>query len=197
MVGDESTLSPDSRKRMLLRVLENLRRALYCLHASNGIARGNPTYTAPQILPLAMDALHWHSVLLAAKAFDHHARAASFVKLQGLYPDIVEVSALARSFDLAQLEAFTAKLRKIRNRALAHDDLDDLDREQNVWGEHAITTGEFIACVEFAFDAANDMLEAEGGERLERLNYTGSDAEELARTANKLGLPQKWAQMLN
>ncbi len=192
----DETLSIDMRRRMLARVLENLRHALYCLQASNGIERGNPAYTSPQIFPLAKDALYWHSVLLAAKAFDHHARAASFLKLQDLYPEIAEAAARTRAFDPALLDAFADKLRKIRNRALAHDDLDELAREQNVWEAQAITTGEFVACVEFAFHATNDMLETETGERVELINYTGMDAEELARTANKLGLPQKWAQML-
>jgi hypothetical protein len=128
--------------------------------------------------------------------FDHHARAASFLKLQSLYPRIVEATAKARNFNVAELGAFAAKLRKIRNRALAHDDLDEMDREHTVWDEQVITNGEFIACVEFAFHATNDILETETGERMELLNYTGMDAEELARTANKLGLPQKWAQML-
>lgn len=194
---DEDTLSPELTQRVLKRVLENLQRALFCLNASNGIARGNPAYTSPQIFPLAMDALYGQSILLAAKAFDHHARAASFVKLQGLYPEIVDSAARTRAFDRTRLDAFAAKLRRIRNRALAHDDLDELGRDQSVWDSQAITTGEFIACVEFAFHAANDMLETETGERIELLNYTGMDAEELARMANKLGLPAKWAQMLN
>ncbi|CAN0156596.1 unnamed protein product, partial [Phaeothamnion confervicola] len=132
---------------------------------------------------LARDALYFQSILRAAKVFDHHPRALSFFKLRASRPDIVERIAAERSFDLGQLDAFAAKLRRIRNRALAHEDLDDISHERNVWDEHPITAGEFLGCVEFAFAALNEMLNVEFGQQVELLAYTGRDAEELARLA--------------
>lgn len=184
------------RRKMLLRVLDNLKRSIYALRACNGILRGNAEYAGPQIFPLANEALFTQSILRAAKAFDHHPRAASFFKLQSLRPDIIASAAKAQQFDLAQLTQFANKLRKIRNRALAHDDLADLQHDRDVWDEQDLSAGEFIACTEFAFAALNEMLNLEFGEKIELLAYDGADAEELARTANQLGLPRKWMNRL-
>lgn len=193
---DDDDIPRDLRRKVLLRVLDNLKRSIYALRACNGILRGNAEYSGPQIFPLANEALFTQSILRAAKAFDHHAQAASFFKLQNLAPDIIADAAKAHQFDLARLTAFATKLRKIRNRALAHDDLDDLRRDRDVWDEQEISTGEFIACTEFAFAALNEMLNLEFGEKIELLAYDGADAEELARTANQLGLPRKWMNRL-
>jgi hypothetical protein len=184
------------KAKLLRRLLENLRRSLYELQASNGIVRGGPSFSGPQIFPLAKDALYFQSIQRTAKVFDHHPRALSFFKLRDTRPDVVERIASDRSFDLSRLEAFAAKLRRIRNRALAHEDLDDISNDRNVWDEDPITAGEYIECVEFAFAALNAMLNAEFGQQVERLNYTGRDAEELARLAEDLKLPAKWAQQL-
>ena len=192
----DDALPRDLRRKMLLRVLDNLKRAIYDLRACNGILRGNPMYSGPQVFPLAKDALYMQSILRAAKAFDHHPQAASFIKLQSLRPDIVVDVAKAHQFDLARLTEFATKLRKIRNRALAHDDLADLRRDRDVWDEQELSAGEFIACTEFAFAALNEMFNLEFGEKVELLAYDGADAEELARTANQLGLPQKWMKRL-
>jgi hypothetical protein len=183
-------------RKVVRRVLENLRRSIYCLQASNGIARGNPTYTAPQIFPLAKDALFAQSILLAAKAFDHHPRAASFLMLRQLRPDIVEAVAGEGGFELARLEAFAAKLRRIRNRALAHDDIDDIVRNRDVWTEQELTAGELSACAGFAFGAANEILRVEFSETVVLLDYTGRDGEELARLATSMALPAKWADQI-
>jgi hypothetical protein len=183
-------------RKVLRRVLENLRRSIYFLQASNGIARGNPAYTGPQIFPLAKDALFAQSILRAAKAFDHHPRAASFFMLWDLRPDVVEAVASERDFDLARLEAFASKLRLIRNRALAHDDIDDIVRDRDVWKEQDLTAGEVSACAELAFAAANEILRVEIGETVELLDYTGRDAEELARLSNTMELPAKWAAQI-
>jgi AbiU2 len=193
---DERGSIDEHAREMLLRVLENLRRSLYELEAANGIIRGRPTFSDPQIFALAKDALYGQSLLRAARAFDHHPKAVSYFKLRELRPDIVRNVARDRSFDLLALEAFAHKLKKIRDRAIAHDDLDDLRGKRDVWSEHSITTGEFVACLEFAFDALNEILAAEFEDRVERQNYSGQDAEELARLAEKLGLSAKWAQML-
>jgi hypothetical protein len=189
-------LPPHVRRRLLVRVLENLRRSIYCLEASNGIVRGNPRYSSPQIFPLAREALFAESVLRAAKAFDHHPKAASYFMLRASRPDIVEAEAADQGFDLARLEAFSGKLRRIRNRALAHDDIDDLAQERDVWGEQDLTAGELSACTRFAFAALNAILNAEFGETVDLLDYDGADAEELARYSNDLSLPDKWAKRL-
>ena len=47
------------------------------------------------------------------------------------------------------------------------------------------------------FAALNEILNLEFGETVELLNYDGADAEELARTANKLDLPRKWMNRLH
>ncbi len=183
-------------RKLLLRLLENLRRCIYEFQASNGIVRGNPTYSGPQIFPLAKDALYFQSVMRAAKVFDHHPRAVSFFKLRDMRPDIVERIAEERGFDLRQLGAFASKLRSIRNRALAHEDIEDIRHGRNVWDEQPITTGEFLGCVEFAFAALNEMIDVAVGQRVELANYTGRDGEELARLAEELKLPAKWARQI-
>jgi hypothetical protein len=192
----EEPISREIYKKVLLRVLENLKRAIYEINASNGIARGNPSYTSPQIFPLARDALHLQAILHAAKAFDHHPRAASFFALFRTAPDFLEAVAAAQNFELKRLDDFADKLRKIRNRALAHDDLDDIRRDRDVWNEQDLSVGEFLSCAAFAFEASNTILENEFGERFDMLGYDGGDAEELARTANALGLPRKWSDRL-
>ncbi len=189
-------LPPPILRKVLRRVLENLRRSIYFLQACNGIIRGNPTYTGPQIFPLAKDALYAQSIQRAAKAFDHHPRAASFFMLQEQRPDVILEFAAKRQFDLASLEAFAGKLRQIRNRALAHDDIDDLVRDTDVWKEQDLLGGELSACTEFAFAALNEMLRLECGESVELLAYTGRDAEELAKLASSMDLPSKWADQL-
>ena len=185
-------LPPEVRRKALLRVLENLKRATYDLHACNGIVRGNPMYSGPQIFPLAREALYLQCILRTAKAFDHHPKAASFFMFRDLRPDVVEGTARERGFDLARLQEFAGKLRKIRNRALAHDDIDDIGRDRDVWEEQEIAGGELTACTEFAFAALNEILNREFGETVELLRYDGADAEELARIANAQGLHRKW-----
>lgn len=189
-------LPPEVRRKALLRVLENLKRAIYCYRASNGIVRGNPVYSGPQIFPLAREALYIQAILRTAKAFDHHPKATSYFMFQELRPDVIEETATERYFDLAQLEEFATKLRKIRNRALAHDDIDDICRDRDVWEEHEISGGELTACIEFAFAAMNEILNREFGETVELLNYDGADAEELARLANAQNLDRKWMTRL-
>ena len=195
MEPDEQ-VPPSLKRKLLRRLLENLRRSLYELQASNGIVRGDPSYSGPQFFPLAKDALYFQSVMRAAKVFDHHPRALSFFKIRDLRPDIVDRIAAERAFDTGQLDAFASKLRRIRNRALAHDDLDDIRHDRNVWDEQPITGGEFLSSLEFAFAALDEMLNAEFGERVELLNYTGRDAEELARLAEDMQLPEKWARQI-
>ena len=188
--------TPELRKRLLHRVLENLRRSIYDFQACNGILRGDPLYTGPQIFPLAKDALYTQSILRAARAFDHHPRAASYFMLQDLRPDIIARHAAETDFDLARLESFAKKLRHIRNRAIAHDDVDDLRHDRDVWQEQNLLAGELSACTQFAFSALNEMLNAEFGERVLLLNYDGSDAEELAKLTRELELHDKWAKRL-
>lgn len=195
--SSDDELPREVLQKVLVRVLENLRRALYCMQACNGIVRGAPTYSGPQIFPLAKDALYQQAILRAARAFDHHPRAASYFLPARLHADIVAEVATAKSFDLARIEPFAAKLRQIRNRALAHDDIDDLRRGRDVWTEQELLAGELIACTHFAFDALDEMLDRQFGERIQLLNYDGGDAEELARLANKLELPGKWAKRLD
>ncbi len=185
-------LPPDVRRKALLRVIENLKRAIYDRQACNGIVRGDPKYSGPQIFPLAREALYMQSILRTAKAFDHHPKAASFFMFRDLRPDVVEETARERDFDLARLQEFAGKLRKIRNRALAHDDIDDIRRDRDVWEEQEIAGGELTACTEFAFAALNEILNREFGETVELLNYDGADAEELARIANAQDLNRKW-----
>ena len=189
-------LDPELRRKALLRVLENLKRAIYDRQACNGIVRGNPVYSGPQIFPLAREALYLQSILRTAKAFDHHPKAASFFMFRELRPDIVEEFARERGFDLALLQNFATKLRKIRNRALAHDDIEDIRHDRDVWEEQEIAGGELTACTEFAFAAMNEILNREFGETVELLNYDGADAEELARIANAQQLNQKWMTRL-
>lgn len=189
-------LPPEVRRKALLRVLENLKRAIYCFRASNGIVRGNPVYSGPQIFPLAREALYMQAILRTAKAFDHHPKATSFFMFQALRPDVVEEIAREAGFEMDRLETFAAKLRKIRNRALAHDDIDDIRRDRDVWEEHEISGGELTACIELAFAALDEILNLEFGERVELLNYDGADAEELARIANAQDLNRKWTARL-
>ena len=189
-------LDPELRRKALLRVLENLKRAIYDRQACNGIVRGNPVYSGPQIFPLAREALYLQSILRTAKAFDHHPKAASFFMFRELRPDIVEEVARERGFDLALLQNFATTLRKIRNRALAHDDIEDIRHDRDVWEEQEIAGGELTACTEFAFAAMNEILNREFGETVELLNYDGADAEELARIANAQQLNQKWMTRL-
>lgn len=189
-------LPPDVRRKALLRVLDNLKRAIYCYRASNGIVRGNPVYSGPQIFPLAREALYMQAILRTAKAFDHHPKATSFFMFQALRPDVVEEIARDLGFEMERLETFSGKLRKIRNRALAHDDIDDIRRDRDVWEEQEISGGELTACLEFAFAALNEILNREFGETVELLSYDGADAEELARIANAQDLNRKWMARL-
>jgi|LNFM01.1.fsa_nt_gb hypothetical protein len=189
-------LPPEVRRKALLRVLENLKRAIYCHRASNGIVRGNPVYSGPQIFPLAREALYMQAILRTAKAFDHHPKATSWFMFQALRPDVVQKIAEEREFQMDRLETFATKLRKIRNRALAHEDIDDIRRDRDVWEEQEISGGELTACIEFAFAALDEILNREFGERVELLNYDGADAEELARIANAQDLNRKWMTRL-
>jgi hypothetical protein len=189
---DAHDLPPEVRRKALLRVLENLKRAIYSFRASNGIVRGNPIYSGPQIFPLAREALYLQAILRTAKAFDHHPKATSYFMFQELRPDVVEETARLAGFDLARLQEFATKLRKIRNRALAHDDIDDIRHDRDVWEEQEISGGELTASIEFAFAALNEILNREFGESVELLNYDGADAEELARLANAQNLDRKW-----
>lgn len=192
----DEPLSPDMYRRLLRRVLENIRRALYEIEAAAGLERAMPRYTAPQILPMAAEALFLQSALRAARIFDHHPRAISYFKLRDQRPGLIAAMAAERRFDLKRLDDFAGELRRVRNRALAHDDQVDFERNRDAWREVAFTTSDIIACLEFAFAALNEALERDSGERVPIATYSGQDAEELARTADRLGLPQKWASLL-